>query len=107
MDDGLSLLVVFALAYFAAAGLAVAMDRHWRNPADRRAGPLRRAVSRLRLSGSVCVVATLAVALSRGELALGVLPWVAALVMVALAVGGGIAAGAAGRKAALSRVSRP
>ncbi|MCG5240901.1 DUF3325 family protein [Azospirillum doebereinerae] len=107
MDDGLSLLVVFALAYFAAAGLALAMDRHWRDPADRRAKPLRRAVSRLRLSGSVCAVVTLAVAVRRGELALGVLPWIAALTVVAFAVGGGIAAGAAGCKAALSRMPRP
>jgi len=107
MDDGVSLLVVFALAYFAAAGLAVAMDRHWRDPAARSARSLNRTVLRLRLSGGVCAVVALAVAALRGELALGVLPWIVGLTMVAFAIGGGLAAGAAGWKAALSRVSRP
>ena len=107
MDDGMSLLTVFALTYFAAAGLALAMDRHWREPDGRSGRALRRAVSRLRLSGCVCVVVALTVAALRGELALGVLPWTAALTVVVFAIGGGNATGIAGWKAALSRAPRP
>lgn len=102
MHDGLMLLAVFALAYAGFAAIALTLDRHWRDLVDGRASPLRRMVRRLRLSGGVCAVMALAVAILRDGAAFGSLLWVLALTTGAVAVNATIT-----WRTALSRTSRP
>ncbi|PWC35916.1 DUF3325 domain-containing protein [Azospirillum sp. TSO35-2] len=86
MLDGLLLLAGFVLAYLGFAAVALTLERHWRDLIDRRRGPLRRTVVRLRLSGTVCAVAALVVAIQRDGAAFGVLLWLLLLTVGALAV---------------------
>lgn len=86
MRDALTLLAVFALLYLGCAALAMTLDRHWHDLVDRRNGPLRRTVQRLRLSGAVCAAAALALAIQRDGGTFGLLLWCLALTVGAFAV---------------------
>ncbi len=86
MHDAVALLAVFALATLGFAAAALAMERHWRDLVNKRHGPSRRLVARLRRGGALSMAAALAVAVQRDGAAFGILLWCLALTAGALAV---------------------
>lgn len=90
MPDALAVLTVFGLCGLAFAGLALTVDRHWRDLVDRRRDPPRRLVTRLRLAATLCLGAALSVALRHEGVGFGLLLWALALSAAALAVTAGV-----------------